>query len=293
MKNTVATFRAAKGGEKLTMLTCYDYGMAKIMDESGLNAILVGDSLGMVMLGYPDTVPVTIDEMIHHAAAVCRGCENCLVICDMPFLSSQSGARDAVLNAGRILKESGAQAVKLEGGAEFAPEIAALTRASIPVMGHIGLTPQSARALGGFRAQGRDLEAGLKLIDDAIALEKAGAFAVVLECVPDALAAAITKAVGIPTIGIGAGNVCDGQVLVWQDMLGVTSGKTPKFVRKFGDAGALIRQAIEDYQNAVKNGSFPADAECYHIDPEIAKKLEQPARPSRRRPGAWGKRRRR
>lgn len=273
MKNTVATFKEAKGRHKLTMLTCYDYSMAKIMDETGINALLVGDSLGMVMLGYSSTVPVTIEEMIHHCAAVARGSKNSLVVCDMPFMSSQCGARDTVRNAGRIIKKGGAHAVKLEGGAEFASDIEALVRASIPVMAHIGLTPQSVNALGGYKAQGKDVETAQKLIADARVLEKAGAFAIVLECVPHALAALITKSVKIPVIGIGAGPCCDGQVLVWQDMLGLTGAKTPKFVRTFGDAGTVIRQALNEYQDAVQNGTFPSESESYQMEAETVKIL--------------------
>ena len=274
MKNTVASFRAAKGCRKLAMLTCYDYSMARLMAEAGVNALLVGDSLGMVVLGHADTVSVTLEEMIHHCAAVARGAGDCLVICDMPFLSSQCGVTDAVRNAGRLIKEGRAQAVKLEGGAEFAPEIAALARASIPIMGHIGLTPQSVNALGGFRVQGRDLEAARKLIADARAIEAAGAFALVLECVPDSLAAIITASVSIPVIGIGAGPDCDGQVLVWQDMLNVTARQKPKFVRVFADAGDLMRRAFHDYMSAVEDGSFPAAPESYHMDAEALRELK-------------------
>lgn len=273
MKNTVATFREAKGRQKLAMLTCYDYSMAKIMAATGINALLVGDSLGMVVLGYPDTVPVTIEEMIHHCAAVARGAGDALVVCDMPFLSSQCGARDTVRNAGRMLKKGGAHAVKMEGGADFAPDIAALVRASIPVMAHIGLTPQSVNALGGYKVQGKELAAAQRLIDDARAVEKAGAFAIVLECVPYALAAIITKTVKIPTIGIGAGPYCDGQVLVWQDMLGLTDRTPPKFARKFADAGTLCRNAFKAYQEAVQDGSFPSENEGFRMETETLQKL--------------------
>lgn len=273
MKNTVSTFMAAKGKEKLTMITCYDYSLARIIDDSGINSILVGDSLGMVMLGYPDTVRVTLKEMIHHCAAVARGVQNVLLICDMPFLTSQCGIEATVRNAGLLLKHGHAHAVKMEGGAEFAPEIAALTRASIPVMAHIGLTPQSVNALGGYKVQGRDLNAAQKLIDDARALEDAGAFGLLLECVPSLLAEKISNSVNIPTIGIGAGPHCDGQVLVWQDMLGLTGGHTAKFVRRFADVGASMRQAFSDYQNAVRAGEFPAQEHCYGIDADIIDKL--------------------
>ncbi len=251
--DSVSTFKAAKGQQKLTMLTCYDFSMARIMEECAIDALLVGDSLGMVMLGYPSTIPVTLEEMIHHCAAVTRGAKNTLVVCDLPFLSFQTGVHDVLLHAGRLIKEGGAQAVKLEGGAEFAPEIAALTRASIPVMGHIGLTPQSLNA--------------------ARAIENAGAFALVLECVPSALAGLITHSVSIPVIGIGAGADCDGQVLVWQDMSGLGGARSPKFVRKFADASQMLRTAFSDYKTAVQSGDFPSDGECYHIAPEMLNSL--------------------
>lgn len=275
MKNTVASFRQAKGSQKLAMLTCYDFTLAKIMDACGVNALLVGDSLGMVMLGYPDTIPVTLEEMIHHCAAVARGNENALLVCDMPFLSFQCGIAETVHNAGRILKEGRAHAVKLEGGTEFAPEIAALVRASIPVMGHIGLTPQSVNLLGGYKVQGNGLEAAEKLLADAKAVEEAGAFAMVLECVPAALAALITKRAKIPTIGIGAGVDCDGQVLVWQDLLGLTDRKLPKFVRQFANGREFFTKAITDYINAVSGDSFPSEVESYPMKPEILANLEE------------------
>lgn len=273
MKNTVTTFKAAKGQQKLTMLTCYDYSMARIMDAAGINALLVGDSLGMVILGYADTVGVTMEEMIHHSAAVARGITNALLICDMPFLSSQCGVRDTVRNAGRLIKKGRAHAVKMEGGAEFVPEIEALVRASIPVMAHIGLTPQSLNALGGYKVQGKDLETARKLIEDARAVEKAGAFAVLLECVPHALAAIITKSLRVPVIGIGAGPYCDGQVLVWQDMLGITAGAKPKFVRKFADIGALMSCAFSEYKKTVEEGNFPDENESYRMEAETVKQL--------------------
>lgn len=273
MKNTTATFRAAKGKEKLSMLTCYDYSMAKLMDACGINAILVGDSLGMVMLGYPDTVSVTMEEMIHHCAAVARGLENALLICDMPFLSSQCGVEAAVRNAGRLLKEGRSQAVKMEGGAEYAAEIAAMTRASIPVIAHLGLTPQSVNVFGGYKVQGKEEAAAQKLLEDARAVERAGAFAILLECVPAPLAGKITASVQIPTIGIGAGPDCDGQVLVWQDMLGLTAGHTPKFVRRFADAGKLLKDAFCQYDQDVKNGAFPAAEHSFTMNAETLQKL--------------------
>ena len=219
MKNTVFTFREQKAkGEKISMLTAYDYSTAKLMDEAGINGILVGDSLGMVVLGYEDTLPVTMEDMIHHTAAVCRGAKNTLVVGDMPFMSYQVSVEEAVYNAGRLMKEGRCQAVKLEGAASVCPQIRAITNASIPVMAHIGLTPQSINAFGGFKVQGKSEEAAKKLLEDAKAVEEAGAFAVVLECVPAKLAELISKSISIPTIGIGAGAGCDGQILVYQDL---------------------------------------------------------------------------
>ena len=216
MRNTVSTMRQQKAdGDKITMLTAYDYSTAKLMDETGVNAILVGDSLGMVMLGYEDTLSVTMEDMIHHTAAVARGAENALVVGDMPFMSYQTSVYDAVVNAGRLMKEGRCHAVKLEGGAAVYPQIKAITEASVPVMAHIGLTPQSVNAFGGFKVQGKSEEDARRLIEEAKAVEKAGAFAVVLECVPAKLAALITESISIPTIGIGAGAGCDGQVLVY------------------------------------------------------------------------------
>ncbi len=274
MKNTVATFRAAKGRGSLAMLTAYDSTIASLVDECGINGILVGDSLGMVMLGYPDTISVSMEDMIHHCAAVRRGTQNALVVCDMPFMSSQCGVGETLRNAGRLVKEGHAQAVKLEGGAEFADEIRALTRASIPVMAHTGLTPQSLNALGSYKVQGKSIEAAQKMLDDARRLQDAGAFSVLLECVPAALAARITKELEVPVIGIGAGPDCDGQILVWQDMLGLTGGNTAKFVRRFADIGNAMRQAFCAYKNEVGAGTFPAAEHCYGMDEEIIAKLK-------------------
>ncbi len=274
MKNTVMTFRKAKkDGVKLTMLTAYDYSTAKLIDESGVNSILVGDSLGNVMLGYEDTISVTMEDMIHHCAAVTRGAKNALVICDMPFMSYQTSVYDAVVNAGRLMKEGRAGAIKLEGGMEVCPQIKAIVDAGIPVCAHLGLTPQSIHAFGGFKVQGKTEAAAKKLIADAKAVEEAGAFAVVLECVPAKIAEIITKEVSIPTIGIGAGNVCDGQVLVYQDMLGMFSDFTPKFVRKFADIGAVMKEAFASYDAAVKEGSFPAKEHEYTISDDVLDKL--------------------
>lgn len=268
MKNTVATFRQAKGREKLTMLTAYDYSIARLMDQTGINALLVGDSLGMVMLGHADTLSVTLEDMIRHCAAVARGAQSALVVCDMPFMSCQVSVADTVRNAGRLVKEGRAQAVKLEGGAEFCDEVRALVRASIPVMGHLGLTPQSVNALGGYKVQGKSLAAAQKLLDDARAVQEAGAFSLVLECVPAALAARITRELEIPVIGIGAGPDCDGQVLVWQDMLGLNDGGTPKFVRRFGAVGEAAREAFTAYAREVRQGTYPAREHCYSMEDE-------------------------
>lgn len=274
MKNTVSTFREQKAkGEKISMLTAYDYSTAKLMDEAGINGILVGDSLGMVVLGYEDTLPVTMEDMIHHTAAVCRGAKNTLVVGDMPFMSYQVSVEEAVYNAGRLMKEGRCQAVKLEGAASVCPQIRAITNASIPVMAHIGLTPQSINALGGFKVQGKSEEAAKKLLEDAKAVEEAGAFAVVLECVPAKLAELISKSISIPTIGIGAGAGCDGQILVYQDMLGLFSDFTPKFVKKYANVGEMMTQAFRDYIADVQEGSFPAPEHTFAISEGVIKKL--------------------
>lgn len=274
MKNTVFTFREQKAkGEKISMLTAYDYSTAKLMDEAGINGILVGDSLGMVVLGYEDTLPVTMEDMIHHTAAVCRGAKNTLVVGDMPFMSYQVSVEEAVYNAGRLMKEGRCQAVKLEGAASVCPQIRAITNASIPVMAHIGLTPQSINALGGFKVQGKSEEAAKKLLEDAKAVEEAGAFAVVLECVPAKLAELISKSISIPTIGIGAGAGCDGQILVYQDMLGLFSDFTPKFVKKYAKVGEMMTQAFRDYIADVQEGSFPAPEHTFAISEGVIKKL--------------------
>ena len=274
MKNTVVTFKEAKQkNEKLSMLTAYDYSTAKIIDEAGINGILVGDSLGMVCLGYEDTLSVTMEDMIHHTSAVTRGAKNTLVVADMPFMSYQTCVYDAVVNAGRLIKEGRAQAVKLEGGIEVCDKIEAIVKASIPVMGHIGLTPQSVNAFGGFKVQGKGEEAAKKLIDEALAIEKAGAFAVVLECVPAKLAAIISEKLSIPTIGIGAGVNCDGQILVYQDMLGLFSDFTPKFVKKYENLGEKMNIAFKKYIEEVKDGVFPAEEHSFKINDEVIEKL--------------------
>ena len=274
MKNTVRTFQMAKEkGEKLTMLTAYDYSTARLMEEAGINAILVGDSLGNTMLGYEDTISVTVEDMIHHGAAVARGTSDTMVVIDMPFMSYQTGTRDALINAGRLMKEGRAGAVKLEGGASVCPQIKAITEAGIPVMAHLGLTPQSVNAFGGFKVQGKGEEAAQKLLDDARAVEEAGAFAVVLECVPRALAKKITESISIPTIGIGAGADCDGQVLVYQDMLAMYANMKPKFVKQFAQVGKEMNEAFTAYKQAVSEGTFPAEEHTFKMDETIIDKL--------------------
>ena len=274
MKNTVSTLLKQKqSGDKITMLTAYDFTTAKIMDECGVNAILIGDSLGMVMLGYENTLPVTMEDMIHHTAAVSRGAENAFIVADMPFMSYQVSVEDAVINAGRLVKEGGANAVKLEGGAEVCPQIKAIVNASIPVVAHLGLTPQSVNVLGGFKVQGKTIDKAEKLVRDALEIQEAGACAVVLEGIPAQIADIITKKLFIPTIGIGAGNGCDGQVLVYQDMLGLTTGHTPKFVKRFAEVGALMRQGINDYISETKSGSFPAQEHTYAVDENVVSEL--------------------
>ncbi len=274
MKQTAVTFLDHKQkGEKISMLTAYDYSTAKLVDQAGIDGILVGDSLGNVMLGYEDTLSVTVEDMIHHGAAVARGVKNALVVIDMPFLSYQTSVYDAVKNAGRLVKEGRAGAVKLEGGKEFAPQIRAITAASIPVMGHLGLTPQSIHTLGGYRVQGKTEAAAQKLLEDALAVEEAGAFALTLECVPAKLAQLITSKLSIPTIGIGAGAGCDGQVLVYQDMLGMFNDYTPKFVKRFAEVGEVMKNAFAEYNRQVKEGSYPDEAHSFGMDEDVLKKL--------------------
>lgn len=276
MKNTVLTMQAQKEkGEKISMLTAYDYSTAKVMDQAGINSLLVGDSLGMVMLGYEDTLSVTMEDMIHHSQAVANGAKNALVVTDLPFMSYHASVSDAVYNAGRLMKEGRAAAVKLEGGEAFSDTIQAITRASIPVMGHIGLTPQSINAFGGFKVQGKTIEAAERILRDALAVEKAGAFAIVLEAIPADLAALITKRLTIPTIGIGAGNQTDGQVLVYQDMLGMYGDMQPKFVKRYAELGIDMTEAIQQYKAEIQQEEFPAPEHTFSIAPEIIKVLEE------------------
>ena len=264
MSVTVSTFLKMKAeGKKISMITAYDYTTARLVDESGIDSILVGDSLGNVILGLGDTVSVTMEDMIHHGAAVARGAKNALVVVDMPFMSYQSSVYDAVVNAGRLMKEARANAVQLEGGVEVADRIRAIVDCQIPVCAHIGLTPQGINALGGFKVQGKTADSARKLLEDAHAVEEAGALAVVLEAIPAELAARVSAELTIPTIGIGAGAGCDGQVLVNQDMLGMFHDFTPKFVRRFAEGGDVMLDAYRAYDAAVKDGTFPAAEHTY------------------------------
>jgi 3-methyl-2-oxobutanoate hydroxymethyltransferase len=274
MKTTTVNFRESKiNGKKLAMLTAYDYSMARIIDESGIDGILVGDSLGMVKLGYEDTLQVTIEDIIYHTKAVRRGVKNALVVADMPFMSYQTSVYDAVKNAGRIVQEGRAEAVKIEGGKEVVEQIKAILNAQIPVMGHIGLTPQSVNVFGGYKVQGKTEEAANRIIDEAKMIENAGAFAVVLECVPYKLAQMISNSISIPTIGIGSGKYCDGQILVYHDMLNLHSGEKKKFVKVFTDAGEVICSGINKYIDEVKNGRFPSLENSFNMDENIIQKL--------------------
>ena len=274
MKNTVLTFQQAKKeGTRLSMLTAYDYSTAKLVDAAGINSILVGDSLGNTILGYEDTLSVTMEDMIHHTAAVARGAKHALVIGDMPIMSYQASVYDAVVNAGRLMKEGRANAVKLEGGASVCEQIKAIVGASIPVCAHIGLTPQSINAFGGFKVQGKGEKQAQQLLDDARRVQEAGAFAVVLEGIPALLAQKITDTLDIPTIGIGAGAGCDGQVLVYQDMLGMFTDFKPKFVKHFANVGEIMTEAFKAFDQEVKEGVFPAQEHTYKIDEDIIGRL--------------------
>lgn len=263
-KNTIATLNAMKAnGEKISQLTAYDYSTARLVDAAGINTVLVGDSLGMTMQGYEDTLPVTMDEMIVYGRSVGRACKDAFVILDMPFMSYQVSAEQAVENAGRLMKECQANAVKLEGGKQVCPQIAAITACGIPVCAHIGMTPQSVNSFGGFKVQGKGEKEARRVLEDALAVEAAGAFMVVLECVPPKLAALITKKTKMITIGIGAGAGCDGQVLVYQDLLGMSGSFVPKFVKCFASIGEEMQTAFRAYDSEVKSGLFPAPEQTY------------------------------
>jgi 3-methyl-2-oxobutanoate hydroxymethyltransferase len=265
-KMTVPGIKAMKGGgEKITMLTAYDTPMARILDEAGVDILLVGDSVGSVVAGYPNTLPVTVDEMIYHTRAVAKGVTRALVVIDMPFMSYQISIEDAKRNAGRMIKESGAEAVKLEGGANMKEVIKAIASIDIPVMGHIGLTPQSIHQMGGHKVQGKAEEQKRKIMEDALAVEEAGAFSVVMECIPTELAQEITERLTIPTIGIGAGIHCDGQVLVIHDVLGLLGDFRPKFVKRYVDLRQIISQAVGNYMDEVRKGKFPTEEHSFHL----------------------------
>ncbi|MBR6879113.1 MAG: 3-methyl-2-oxobutanoate hydroxymethyltransferase [Bacteroidales bacterium] len=273
-KNSVLTFRKKKReGQKITMLTAYDYTMAKLINDSGVDAVLVGDSLGNVMLGHDDTVSVTLDDMLRHCLAVSRACDNAMVVVDMPFMSYQVSVEDTLRNAGRLMKEGRANAVKLEGGTRVCPQIHALVEAGIPVMAHLGLTPQSINTFGGYKVVGKTKEKAEELLSEALAVQEAGAFALVLECVPDKLAKLISQKLQIPTIGIGSGAGCGGQILVAQDMLGMTHGFSPKFVKVFAPVGDTIKNAITDYIHEVENGTYPSEEYSYSVGDEILNSL--------------------
>ncbi|MCK4401448.1 3-methyl-2-oxobutanoate hydroxymethyltransferase [bacterium] len=263
MKRTSAAIRDMKHVKKIVALTSYSYWMTTIINQADIDLILVGDSLASMVLGYKDTIPVTMDEMIHHTKAVSRADPDSLVVADMPFMSYQASQEKAVENAGRFIKEAGAEAVKLEGGGWIKDMVYRIIQAGIPVLGHIGLTPQSIHQIGGYKVQGRDPERAKKLIEDALLLEQAGVFAIVLECVPSALARDITKKLHIPTIGIGAGPYCDGQILVIHDMLGLKTGHVPKFVKQYANLTEQIAKALEDYKKDVTAGKFPDKEHSY------------------------------
>jgi 3-methyl-2-oxobutanoate hydroxymethyltransferase len=263
-----------KEGKKISMLTAYDYPMALLEDRAGIEVILVGDSVGMTVLGYENTLPVTMDEMIHHTKAVKKGAKYALIVGDMPFMSYNTSEKDAIFNAGRFMKEAGADAVKLEGGAAVKDIVKVIVKAGIPVMGHIGLTPQTISMLGGFKVQGKDAEAAQKIIDDALSLEDAGAFSVVLEAIPAPIAKRITERLAIPTIGIGAGVDCDGQVLVVHDMLGLFDRFTPKFAKRYVNLSELTIKAFESYKDEVEKGAFPTDQHSFHIDEKELGKMK-------------------
>jgi 3-methyl-2-oxobutanoate hydroxymethyltransferase len=271
-KLTAPAVRARKGGEPLVMVTAYDAPGARMADEAGVDMILVGDSLAMVVLGYDDTLQVTVDDMAHHTAAVARAKPSCLVVADLPWMSYHVSLEQTVLNGARLIR-AGAEAVKLEGGAKRVPAVSALVDAEIPVMGHLGLTPQSVHAMGGFKVQGKTADAAAALVADALALEEAGVFALVLEGVPDSVAQMVTSAVSVPTIGIGAGPWCDGQVLVFHDVLGIEDRIVPKFVRRYASLRADGVAALAAFAADVRGRRFPSDAESYHLSDDVSRAL--------------------
>lgn len=270
-KPTVLELRRRKG-ERMAMLTAYDYPSARLVAEAGVDLILVGDSLGMVVLGYDSTTPVTMDDMVHHTRAARRGAPEAFLIADLPFLSYGT-LEQALENSARLMKDAGADSVKLEGGVEVAPIVQALVRAGVPVLGHVGLTPQTASSLGGYKLQGKDEVNARRILEGALALDAAGCWGVVLELVPAQLARLVTERIAIPTIGIGAGPNCDGQVLVFHDLVGLFSGFTPTFVKRYAEAGSAIREAVARYAEEVRGGAFPAEKQSFGIDEEVLKRL--------------------
>ena len=275
-KRTIQDFiTMKKKGEKISMLTAYDASFAALLDAAGIEMVLVGDSLGNVLLGYDSTVPVTMEEMLHHCKAVRRGVKQAFLVGDMPFMSYQVSISEAISNGGRFLKEAGCDAVKLEGGTEVCETVKAIVKAGIPVMGHIGLTPQTASQLGGYKVQGRDADSARKLLQSARDLEASGAFSIVLECIPAELSEVITKAVSIPTIGIGAGKHCDGQVLVTHDMVGMFEKFIPSFVKQYANLASQIKEAVITYNEEVKNGSFPSKEQSFNVQIDIQKLLNK------------------
>ena len=273
-KVTIAELHQKKAmGQKISMMTAYDYPTANLVDQAGIDTILVGDSLGMVMLGYDSTVPVTMDEMIHHCKAVSRGAKSTFIIGDMPFMSYQTNVEKAIENAGRFMKEAACDSVKLEGGSEMSPVVKAIVTAGVPVCGHIGLTPQTATMLSGFKVQAKDAESARQLVKSAKDLEEAGAFMIVMECIPDLVAEKITKELKIPTIGIGAGKHCDGQVLVYHDLVGLFERFTPKFVKQYINLAPKIKEALIQFKREVEEGIFPGPEHTFSIKEEEAKKI--------------------
>lgn len=275
-KITVSNFRESKRtGRKITMLTAYDYPTAKIIDQSGIDAILVGDSLGMVVLGYEDTTRVTMEDMVHHTKAVVRGAKRAMVVADMPFLSYHMGIYESVRNAGRLVNEAGCKAIKLEGGEEVVEDIKAIIRAGIPVMGHLGYTPQSINVFGGHKAQGKTFETAKKIYRDALLLQEAGVFAIVLECVPYKLAKFITEKLEIPTIGIGSGAMCDGQVLVIHDIIGMFRDFVPRHTKRYADVGEVLENSVKSYIKDVTEGVFPTEKNSFTVEDEVIEALEK------------------
>lgn len=273
-KFTVESFlKSKKDGKKISMLTAYDYSTAKLLDEAGVDSLLVGDSLGMVMLGYENTLQVTLEDIIHHCKAVSKGAKRAMIIADMPFLTYHISVEKSIKNAGKLVQLANAQAVKLEGGIEILPQIQGVLRAQIPVIGHLGLTPQSVNAIGGFKVQGKSETQARKILEDALRLQDAGVFGIVLECIPEKLAKLISEKLEIPTIGIGASKYCDGQVLVTQDMLGLYSDFTPKFVKHYAKLNETYKQAVKEYINEIQAQTFPAPQHTFKIDDSVLEKL--------------------